>query len=1171
MTLIRGDFMKRSILSLILVLWSVSYTSGQQQKPLNIAIIADKAGGLGQSPIISLLEVQLSRNDNIRLLERAQIDKILQEQQLSAAGLLDRNNTIKIGQLLRADALVIITLENEVKTITTGSIRSTAPVSTETGGLDESGSKTENQATGDLIRVRVAEAAHGLRLLDRFEQLDSLKLNEIAERINNSIKKAVDKLLLPTGQLIPVGIVDIHRVQLGERYTMLERALPKLLSIRLGLEPKIVMLEREDLKILLDEKLRTQGEDSKFWASAVLIEGNLQPKNGGLEMSLSLRRPAGEKAKSFTIPVKPNEPSSAIDKAATNIVQNILNTLPSSHWQLAQEAEQFYQQGQMLASHSRFDDALALYETAHTLQPQNAYYTGAVFERIWDLHKKNERIVSENESIRKAIANAKNAQTVSSLSARIVEPNICPYSDLEIVEMVSILVKQIHDGYIKGLLSTHEIYYNWSGSLGCELIRSESYFASLFSVSTEQIKLINRENRKIWFETFSNALHSGLIDSSYPPMNNTIAVRLAWLSSDDPNELIANLKKAFTEYVMPPDMGGRLGLISQRKYVFNGAFANTIYFSSEYLKRNTYLKGSGDIVANKWKEYFRGLVDINDPVVSNGSQSVLENVLRKETTSTRTEDTIYISIKKLLEELKNYDEFKNNQSKHEILTQIKKTILSQEVGLSDKMKFWEDMCNILIEEKDLESLAFLDPGWRPFVRIRIPTDSIEVRKNVNLRFYSLLEQIAEVLKNSTNKQSITALTNIKDYQAEIRRNYPNVEVPQKISIFPVTMLLTQKDWPQQINFSNYVMQVILQDKMLWIAMTSWETSDRRDNMGNINWQVDIGLVGVDLQLQKLFALWQVKIPSPYNVGKCIGLSSNNETSYISIENIGIVEFPGNVVEGREYIDKPKVYTNKNGLPSITITSIAQDNDKIWVAYGGSGQESGLGLYDPKSKKWDPVFCSTLKGEHPLDAGNPYQLIGLTYVPPDRLFFVLSNPARNVDIAKWTGIWKLNTDIRDIKYLGPYCKYAVNETIEHLEKKIVLKVTGSLTEFDSISERIKINFGDIPLLLKEFSDRHFPPPDYDTDLLSSVLIREIKFGPNKLPGNIDLTFGSLHEGKLWTRLGQSQIIIADKGKSYEEAQIIDNNILDGQPVEKFVSTPYGLIAIGEGTVGLIDMQ
>ena len=71
------------------------------------------------------------------------------------------------------------------------------------------------------------------------------------------------------------------------------------------------------------------------------------------------------------------------------------------------------------------------------------------------------------------------------------------------------------------------------------------------------------------------------------------------------------------------------------------------------------------------------------------------------------------------------------------------------------------------------------------------------------------------------------------------------------------------------------------------------------------------------------------------------------------------------------------------------------------------------------------------------------------------------------------------------------------------------------------------------------------------------------------GGIDLSTSAIHSGRIWARLGNNQIIIISRGEQPEEAVIIDNNILNGHSVSRFFSTPYGLVAIGNGTIGLIE--
>jgi len=150
--------------SFLLLFLFTPYTQAQLEDNINIALIADRSSDLDKSPLVSLLEVELSQKDGIRLLERVAIDKILEEQQLSAAGLLDRNNAIKIGKLLRADAFVILSLENQT------------------------------QESGDLIRVRLAETAHGLRLADFFEQPDGANPQQAATDVIKKIQTVTSKI-----------------------------------------------------------------------------------------------------------------------------------------------------------------------------------------------------------------------------------------------------------------------------------------------------------------------------------------------------------------------------------------------------------------------------------------------------------------------------------------------------------------------------------------------------------------------------------------------------------------------------------------------------------------------------------------------------------------------------------------------------------------------------------------------------------------------------------------------------------------------------------------------------------------------------------------------------------------------------------------------------------------
>jgi hypothetical protein len=235
-----------SAITLISLSTGISWGQGAP----TVAVLAETEADSGLSALASTLEVRLSQDESIRLLERTEVQRILQEQRVAIAGLSDPLTVTKTGRLLRAKAIVFLTAE-----------------------------QGSEQAKNQLVRVRVAETAHGLRLWEGYEAMeDASRVEAAAERIAQKTRAAIGKISQASGPAVPVGIVDIRRVQLPEKYEPLARVLPGLLSARLGKEPRIIMLERESLGTLLREKQFTEGEDSAFWNSAILIDGVLRTR-----------------------------------------------------------------------------------------------------------------------------------------------------------------------------------------------------------------------------------------------------------------------------------------------------------------------------------------------------------------------------------------------------------------------------------------------------------------------------------------------------------------------------------------------------------------------------------------------------------------------------------------------------------------------------------------------------------------------------------------------------------------------------------------------------------------------------------------------------------------------------------------------------------------------------
>jgi hypothetical protein len=445
---------------------------------------------------------------------------------------------------------------------------------------------------------------------------------------------------------------------------------------------------------------------------------------------------------------------------------------------------------------------------------------------------------------------------------------------------------------------------------------------------------------------------------------------------------------------------------------------------------------------------------------------------------------------------------------------------------------WEGILVPLIEDKDIENLTL----WNPTLKI-VKCDLIESNGDIIKRYYRLFERIAVVLdagKSDANVRRV--LKNARDAQAFIREYRPDLGYVQKPPDFSVTILRDTHErnrWHGSY-FREELLAARLQENLLWVARIGQRRS----------WKVPVELALMDLAKKELVETWQTEAPSRTGIAYLTGMTVHEDMVYLSISRAGIVRLPRTSGESSGQPQGSDVLTQEDGLPSTSITSIAREGNKLWVAYGGKSQESGLGLYDPRTGNWEMVLCSSLNTDAPFNAGLPYRLQNLTLVAPDRLFFVINDIelSRHTVIDDWRGLWKLNVNSRALTY------FRNREMATHFTDTLVARIGGKWWLWSRYGDSAIIEF------------------DFDSEEMKSV-------GWDPYPGldsysNL-LSTGALHGNRFWGRWGRSQIISIPWGGTMDDAHIVENNILDGHAVSRFMSTPYGLVAIGDGVVGLVE--
>ena len=96
-----------SYLVVMLVALLGASTTAQSNTAVKVALIADKASGLYKSPLVAVLEARLSKEPNLILLERAEIEKILKEKMLQLTFEAEGSNARRqLGNMLGADVLL---------------------------------------------------------------------------------------------------------------------------------------------------------------------------------------------------------------------------------------------------------------------------------------------------------------------------------------------------------------------------------------------------------------------------------------------------------------------------------------------------------------------------------------------------------------------------------------------------------------------------------------------------------------------------------------------------------------------------------------------------------------------------------------------------------------------------------------------------------------------------------------------------------------------------------------------------------------------------------------------------------------------------------------------------------------------------------------------------------
>ncbi len=339
------DYNKHGLQKFVIAVFALSLfanfacSAQDSARPVRMAIVCDSRDA-GTMEISAKLFSGCSRYDNIILLERDELKKIISEKELNLLFSGDQSNgRVASGKYDFADLFLII-------------------------------KPFEDGRKGYFITL--VETRTGV-VIDQFIS-DAGAVSEPATLKRISV--AAMKAGLPIEKRINIGIVGINSSEPGNYLKQLSRGLEHLIKTELTGYGDIVVLDRRNLLMLRQEEI-IAGEMLKLRTSTVLLKGNIRRSSADaasvdvyFEFSTIDGRKTGEKI----LTVKGMDPVLISTKAAAAI-SSFLNKNEKSEAQepitvsLEKESERFKKECEYFSHNRMREEAAAAAEAAYSLAP----------------------------------------------------------------------------------------------------------------------------------------------------------------------------------------------------------------------------------------------------------------------------------------------------------------------------------------------------------------------------------------------------------------------------------------------------------------------------------------------------------------------------------------------------------------------------------------------------------------------------------------------------------------------------------------------------------------------------------------------------------------------------------------------------------------------------------
>jgi hypothetical protein len=320
-----------STLLLLVVALAGRLRAQTNETPARLAIIPEAADF---ATVADLLTVELSAKPQVQVLERAEIEKLYREQQLSAAN----RDYVKLGQVLGADGLLFMNLTAD--------------------------------GTNRFLSARLVAVKPGVVLENLRSPWPVPDAPGWARWVANHFTPLLPKLSVSAKDAIPISVVNLRSAVRSVEAQELERQLTVLLIERLTRERELFVLERRRMDLLSGEKELPGMGESTFWSGSYLLDGTIDRDGYSKEVvtvHARLAPPQGGASIALAVEGARTDLSGVIDQQARKIMESLKRSSSIAVWKPDAEAATYLEEGRWAMRWGSYGEAQTAFACAWAL------------------------------------------------------------------------------------------------------------------------------------------------------------------------------------------------------------------------------------------------------------------------------------------------------------------------------------------------------------------------------------------------------------------------------------------------------------------------------------------------------------------------------------------------------------------------------------------------------------------------------------------------------------------------------------------------------------------------------------------------------------------------------------------------------------------------------------